>query len=161
MTQGQGHVRASLGVSLGLAVTGLCGGCGWNAAAHTPYCAEAYPLGTLNQAHYEAMHAKGRAAAFILHQNDFLGSTSELSPAGKDHVLEIVNSARTVPFPVLIERSDNNANPSLDERRRASVAQVLADLGIADAQQRTIVAPAAEKGLSSAEAEAQVGMTRE
>jgi hypothetical protein len=157
----QKAVRASLGVGLGLAVTGLCGCWGVGAAARTPSCNEAYPLGTLNQAHYEAMHAKGRAAAFILHQNDFLGSTSELSPAGKDHVLEIVNTARTVPFPVLIERCDNNANPSLDERRRASVAQVLADLGIADAQQRTSIAPAAEKGLSSAEAESQAAMARD
>ena len=88
----------------------LCGGCGWYAACQTPM-PDVYPLGAVNRAHYETMQANGQAAEFILHQNDFVGSTSELSPAGKDHVLEIAARARTMPFPVLIERSENNTSP--------------------------------------------------
>jgi len=130
----------------------LCGGCGWYAACQTPV-PDVYPLGAVNRAHYETMQANGQAAEFILHQNDFVGSTSELSPAGKDHVLEIAARARTMPFPVLIERSENNTSPALDEHRRASIAQVLTDLGIADAQTRTVVAPAYGKGLTGREIE--------
>jgi hypothetical protein len=62
---------------------------------------------------------------------------------------------------VLIERSENNSNPGLDENRRASIAQVLVDLGIADATQRTVVAPAYGKGLTGREAEADSGLMRD
>jgi hypothetical protein len=153
--------RMSLCVSLGLALIGLCGGCGWNAACRSPSVPDVYPLGAVNRAHYETMQANGEAADFILHQNDFVGSTSELSPAGKDHVLEIAARARSAPFPVLIERSENNTTPALDEHRRASIAQVLVDLGIADAPQRTIVAPAYGKGLTGREVEADTTLLRE
>jgi hypothetical protein len=143
------------------ALIGLCGGCGWYAACREPSVPDVYPLGAVNRAHYETMQANGQAADFILHQNDFVGSTSELSPGGKDHVLEIAARARSVPFPVLIERSENNSNPGLDENRRASIAQVLVDLGIADATQRTVVAPAYGKGLTGREAEADSGLIRD
>ena len=145
--------RTLLRMSLCSALIGLCGGCGWYAACRAPAVPDVYPLGAVNRAHYETMQANGQAADFILHQNDFVGSTSELSPAGKDHILEIAARARSVPFPVLIERSEHNSNPGLDENRRASIAQVLIDLGIADATQRTIVAPAYGKGLTGHEAE--------
>jgi hypothetical protein len=135
-----------------LGLLGLCGGCGWYAACQTPV-PDVYPLGAVNRAHYETMQANGQASEFILHQNDFVGTTSELSPAGKDHVLEIAARARSMPFPVLIERSENNTSPALDEHRRASIAQVLTDLGIADAQTRTVVAPAYGKGLADREIE--------
>jgi len=110
-----------------------------------------YPLGAVNQAHYEAMQANGQAAAFTVHQFEFIGTSSELSPAGKDHLLEIAGRVRSVPFPIVIERTDGNSNPTLDEHRRASVAQVMLDLGIGDAAQRTIVAPDNGKELSSRE----------
>lgn len=154
-------VRTSFGVGLCLAVISLCDGCGWNAACRSPSVPDVYPLGAVNRAHYETMRANGQAADFILHQFDFVGSTSELSPAGKDHVLEIAPRARSVPFPILIERTENNANPALDEHRRASIVQVLIDLGIGDAQQRTIVAPAYGTGLSGREAEAGTALLRE
>jgi hypothetical protein len=142
-----------LGASFCSALIGLCCGCAWNAACRTPSVPDVYPLGAINRAHYETMQANGQAGDFIMHQCDFVGSTSELSPAGKDHVLEIAARARSVPFPILVERSENNSNPGLDEKRRASIAQVLVDLGIGDATQRTVVAPAYGRGLSGREAE--------
>jgi hypothetical protein len=153
--------RTAYLVSLYLAVIGLCGGCGWSAASRSPCVPDVYQLGAVNRAHYETMQANGQAAKFIVHQFEFVGSTSELSPAGKDHILEIAARARTVPFPVLIERTENNANPTLDEHRRASIAQVLLDLGIADAPQRTVVAPAYGKGLSGRDAEAESALLLE
>jgi hypothetical protein len=153
--------RLSFRLSLFAALVGFCAGCGWHAEYRSPSVPDVYPLGAVNRAHYQTMQTNGEAADFILHQNDFVGSTSELSPAGKDHLLEIAARARSVPFPVLIERTENNANPTVDEHRRASIAQVLMDLGIADAPQRTIVAPAYGKGLTGREAEADTALLRE
>jgi len=153
--------RRLLGAGLCLALIACCEGCGWNAACRSPSVPDVYPLGAVNRAHYETMEANGQAADFILHQHDFVGSTSELSPAGKDHVLEIAARAHSVPFPIVIERTENNANPTLDEHRRASIVQVLSDLGITDAQQRTVVAPAYSKGLVGHEIETQAALPRE
>jgi hypothetical protein len=148
--------RIGIGAGLCGSLILLCGGCGWGEACRSPSVPDVAPLGAVNRAYYETMQANGEAGDFIVHQFEFVGSTAELSPAGKDHVLEIAARARSVPFPILIERTENNANPSLDERRRASIAQVLTDLGIADAQQRTIISPAYGKGLTGRDVDAAV-----
>jgi hypothetical protein len=140
MTRSAVHNPLQIGV--GVTLIALCGGCGWHAGCDCASAPCLYPLGAVNQAHYEAMQANGQAAAFTVHQFEFIGTSSELSPAGKDHLLEIAGRARSVPFPIVIERTDGNSNPTLDEHRRASVAQVMLDLGIGDAAQRTIVAAA-------------------
>ena len=154
-------VHKPLKIGFGAALIGLCSGCGWHAGCDCPSAPRLYPLGAVNQAHYEAMQANGQAAAFTVHQFEFIGTTSELSAAGKDHLLEIAGRARSVPFPIVIERTDGNSNPTLDEHRRAGVAQVLLDLGIGDAQPRTIVAPAYGERLSSREAETDASRVRE
>lgn len=119
-----------------------------NAGMNVP---ETLPLGSTVRAHYHTMQTNGEAADFILHRLDFVGSTAELTPAGRDRILEIAARARSAPFPVLIERSWNNANPELDQHRRRIVAAILTDLGIPEADQRVIVAPAYGKGITSQE----------
>jgi hypothetical protein len=154
-------VRNPLQIGFGAALIGLCSGCGWHAGCDCASTPRLYPLGAVNQAHYEAMQANGQAAAFTVHEFEFIGTSSELSPAGKDHLLEIAGRVRAVPFPIVIERSDGNSNPTLDEHRRASVAQVMLDLGIGDAAQRTIVAPAYGKEPIGREAEMDAARVRE
>jgi len=154
-------VHNPLQIGFGVALIALCGGCGWHARCDCASAPCLYPLGAVNQAHYEAMQANGQAAAFTVHQFEFIGTTSELSSAGKDHLLEIAGRARSVPFPIVIERTDGNSNPTLDEHRRSSVAQVMLDLGIGDAAQRTIVAPVYWKELSSREPEIDAARVRE
>ncbi|MEX0702676.1 MAG: hypothetical protein WD069_11320 [Planctomycetales bacterium] len=132
--------------------------CEWQ-RVHWPACRsfaipDQYPLGSVNRAHYHTMEANAEAADFIMHDHEFVGYTAELTPYGKDHVLEIAARMRSAPFPVIIERVENNADPELDAHRRRIIAQVLADMGNPDADQRTIVAPAYGKGLNSQEAEA-------
>lgn len=114
---------------------------------------DTYPLGSVIRSHYHAMETNGEAADFIFHRNDFLESSAELTPEGKDHLLEIAARMRSAPFPVLVERSEHNADPELDEHRRNLVATVLTDLGNPDAHQRTIVSPAYGLGLNSVEAQ--------
>ena len=146
-------VRNQLQIGFGAALIGLCSGCGWHAGCDCASAPCLYPLGAVNQAHYEAMQANGQAAAFTVHQFEFIGTSSELSPAGKDHLLEIAGRVPLRAVPHRHRATDGNSNPTLDEHRRASVAQVMLDLGIGDAAQRTIVAPAYGKELSGREAE--------
>lgn len=97
------------------------------------------PLGSTVRSHIQVMETNGEAADFIIHQHEFVGQTPELTSDGKDHLLEVAARMRSTPFPVLIERTDNNADPELDLARRNLVAQILTDLGNPDAQRRTVV----------------------
>jgi hypothetical protein len=141
-----------------------CGGCGtgcgfWGSCClnpHTwrhPAIPETLPLGSTVRAHYHTMEANGEASDFIIHDHEFAGNTAELTPSGRDHIAEVGARMRSTPFPVLIERSENNSDPELDAHRRQIVAQVLYSMGNPDADQRTIVAQAYGKGLNSQEAE--------
>lgn len=139
--------------------TGCGSGCCWNSCClnpHTwrhPAVPETLPLGSTVRAHYHTMETNGEASDFIMHDHEFAGNTAELTPSGRDHVAEIGARMRSTPFPVLIERSENNSDPELDAHRRQIVAQVLYSMGNPDADQRTIVAQAYGKGLNSQEAE--------
>lgn len=100
---------------------------------------ETLPLGSTVRAHDQVMQTNAEAVDFILYQHDFVGQTAQLTPDGRDKVLEIAARMRSAPFPVLVERTWNNADPELDTLRRNLIAQILTDLGNADAHQRTIV----------------------
>lgn len=113
-------------------------GCLWKKSNAIP---ETLPLGSTVLAHIQVMETNGEAADFIIYQHEFVGQTAELNSAGKDHVLEVAARMRSTPFPVLVERSENNSDPELDALRRNLIAQILFDLGNPDAQQRTVVAP--------------------
>ena len=111
------------------------------------------PLGSVVRAHYHTMQANAEAADFIFHRHEFVGKTAELTPSGKDHIVEVAARMRSAPFPVLVERSEHNSDPEVDALRRETVAQILSDFGNPDARQRTIVSPAYGKGINSREAE--------
>ena len=141
-----GLLAASLSATAGCGAGGL-------PVWRNPSIPDRYPIGSVVRAHYQAMQTNGEAADFILHRNDFVGDTAELTPDGRDRVLEIAARMRSAPFPVVVERSENNSNPQLDAERRQMVAIVLGDLGNSDAEQRTFVSPAYGRGLASVEGE--------
>lgn len=128
----------------------LGGGCWHRRSMAIP---DVQPLGSVVRAHYHTMQTNAEAADFIIHDHEFVGMTAELTPSGKDHIVEIAARMRSAPFPVIVERIENNSDPELDAFRRDLVAQILSDFGNPDAQQRTFVAPAYGKGLNSREAE--------
>lgn len=134
-----------------------CGGCcGWLMGLfHRKSLAipQVLPLGKTVEAWYQVMETNAEASDFILHQRDFVGETAQLTPDGKDHLMEIAARMRANPFPVVVERSLNNSDPELDSVRRNLVAQILGDLGNQDAQQRTVVATSYGPGYISTEAE--------
>jgi hypothetical protein len=133
------------------------GGChpvsGWLFRRRTFAVPDTLPLGSTVRAHYHTMETNAEASDFILHRGEFVYNTAELTPAGKDHIVEIAARAKAAPFPVLVERSLNNSDPELDARRRNLVAQVLTDFGLPEANQRTIVSPAYGRHPNSMEAQ--------
>ncbi len=144
------------------------GGCGWSLYGcltnfETKLFSRCYqrsgaipdtlPLGSTVRTHYQVMETNAEAVDFIINLNDFVGETAELTPDGKDHILEIAARMRSAPFPVIVERSMNNSNPELDLARRNLIALILCDLGNPDAQQRTVVATPYGPGYLGVEAE--------
>lgn len=115
------------------------------------------PLGSISRAHWHTMETNGEANDFVIHRNEFVDNTSELSPYGRDHIAEIAARMSSSPFPVLVQRSYNNSDPELDAVRRQLVVRVLTDLGNADADQRTVVSQPYANGLNSIEAEVDYG----
>lgn len=155
----------SLTALIGVLAGWLCAGCMVPHVTWTPVSLprlpvyrslaipDTLPLGSTVRAHYHTMQTNAEAADFVIHRHEFIGASAELNSAGKDHLVEIAMRMRSAPFPVLIERTENNSDPELDQHRRNLIAQILADFGNSDADQRTIVSPAYSRGLNSQEAQ--------
>ncbi|NQV24832.1 MAG: hypothetical protein HQ518_10735 [Rhodopirellula sp.] len=107
-----------------------------------------YPLGSIVRTHYHQMETNGEAFDFIMHRNEFIEFTGELTSFGLDHFLEIAARARSAPFPILIERSENNSDPELDQHRRQMVALMLSQMGVPNAQARVVVSQSYAPGLN-------------
>jgi len=118
------------------------------------------PLGAVSRAHWHTMETNGEASDFVIHRNEFVDNSSELSPYGRDHIMEIAARMPSTPFPVLVQRSDNNSDPELDAVRRNLVVRVLTDLGAADAERRTVVSQPYSNGINAVEAEQDYGRFR-
>lgn len=128
-------------------------GCGGFWAPRPLQIPDRYPVGSIERSHFGVMQTNGEASDFILHRYHFVGETSELAPEGKDRIQEIAARMRSAPFPVLVERSENNSNPQLDAERRQVTAMILHELGNADADQRTLVSPAYSLGMRPIESQ--------
>ena len=111
------------------------------------------PLGSTVRAHYHTMQTNAEASDFILHRYSFVDNTAELTPAGRDQIVEIAARAKSAPFPVVVERSEHNSDPELDALRRNLVAQILTDFGVPEANQRTFVAPGYGRNPNAVESE--------
>lgn len=99
------------------------------------------------------METNGEASDFILYRNEFVDHAVELSPYGRDHIMEISARMPSVPFPVLVQRSEDNSNPQLDAARRDFVVGRLSQLGNSDADCRTVVSQPYSDGIHSRECE--------
>jgi hypothetical protein len=113
-----------------------------------------YPLGSIVRTHCHQMETNGEAFDFIMHRNEFVDFTGELTGFGKDHLLEIAAWARSAPFPILVERSENNSDPEIDQHRRQMVALMLSQMGVPNAQARVVVSQSYAPGINGDEAQA-------
>lgn len=111
------------------------------------------PLGAISRAHWHTMETNAEASDFVFHRNEFVDDSTELSPYGRDHIAEVAARMSSAPFPILVQRSMNNADPELDAARRNLIVQVLTDLGNPDADQRTVVSQPYSDGMHALEGE--------
>jgi hypothetical protein len=114
---------------------------------------DTYPLGSIPRAFYHQMETNGEAVDFVINRHEFIQSTAELNGYGQDHLMEIAARARSAPFPIIVERSENNSDPELDQHRRQVVTWILAEKGVPNASQRVVVSQAYDPGQNSRTAE--------
>ena len=74
-------------------------------------------------------------------------------PARKKHLEQVALRLEHVPFPVVIEESPHNARPELDQARRQTIVEQLGRLGLANVEERVVVANAFPEGYTGIEAE--------
>lgn len=123
------------------------------------------PLGSISDSIWQRQEHNAEASDFVVHQHEFAKNSARLNLAGEDHVKQIaLRLGRGQNFPVVIERSMMTAkaeteyrypvhpNPELDMQRRAVVARALSVMGVGDADQRVVVAPAFAEGYRANEA---------
>lgn len=145
-------LNLACGVAM-LATVG-CATCDECTVCEDPAIPAMHPLGAVSQAHYDAMQANGEAADFVISEGEFEPNSADLSPSGRDHILEVGARMGGTPFPILVEPS-SSANPQIDQMRRDMVVRVLTDLGNADAGHRTVISRPYSDGISGAEAVSQ------
>ena len=140
------------------ALSGACSGC---LSGHRSMAVpDIVPLGAISRAHWHTMETNGEASDFVIHRNEFVDNSSALSPYGRDHIMEIAARMPSTPFPILVQRSDNNSDPELDAMRRNLVVRVLTDLGASDAERRTVVSQPYSNGINAIEGEQDYGRFR-
>ena len=155
-------MAALCGLSLGCVCPGsglpfpLCG-FGHSRSMAVP---DVIPLSAISRAHWHTMETNAEASDFVMYRNEFVDGSTEFSPYGRDHIMEIAARMPSTPFPVIVQRSDNNADPELDAARRDLVIRILADMGAMDAEQRTVVSQPYNDGINSLEAEQDYGRFR-
>ena len=148
-----------------LSVLALAGGCHWHRvrAVYSPP-PPAEPLGSKSDAIWRLQEVNAEASDFVIHQHEFEYNSHRLNMAGEDHVKQIAYRIRQGhPFPVVVERSLTSVrpgtqfqypvhpNPKLDLKRREVVVRALAAMGVPDAEQRVVVAPAYVPGMKATE----------
>jgi len=145
-----------------ITVMTISGGCGcWAKRTPTP------PLGTQSDAIWRRQEAGASASDFVIYQHEFVKNGIRLNTAGEDHLRSIAARLHCgAPLPVIIERSMTHVRPDtefhypvhpdfeLDKRRREAVVATLIAMGIPNADQNTVVAPAMAEGFNAEEAAA-------
>jgi hypothetical protein len=86
---------------------------------------------------------------FVIYQYEWFQGGDHLGPAGRRRIEAIAQRLDSVPYPVLIEKSEDT---TLDETRRQFVIATLISLGAAQAERRVILGYSEAEGLDGTEA---------
>lgn len=158
--------RISLAAACGIAAAlPLLAGC------CTGDCAARYkspgiaPLGAQSDAIWQRQEANAEASDYVVYQHEFEMNGVRLNTDGEDHIRQIAARLRChADMPVVVERSMTKVrpqtefkypvhpDPELDMQRRDVIVRLLLAMGIADAEQRVMVAPALAEGQNATEA---------
>ena len=85
----------------------------------------------------------------MIYQYEWFQGGDRLGPDGRRHIEAIAQRLESVPFPVLVEKSEDNA---VNEARRQQVIATLATLGAPDPERRVILGYSEAEGLAGTEA---------
>lgn len=147
----------------GLAITLVCG-CqqGWRSFYQQP---SIEPLGAISDPIWQAQELGAEQADFTVYQHEFEKNAVRLNTDGEDHVkqlaarllagqdtLVVVERSRMTARPDTEYRYPIHTNPELDNQRRELLVLALSSMGVADAEERVIVAPAYATGFEATEA---------
>lgn len=155
-----GRRRLLAGAGILLIATAGCSGRG-----HPPLHPAPAPLGALSDPIFNNQVANAARSDFVVYEHEFQGDTEWLNTAGEDHVKQIAYRLLSGQDAlVLVERSMSSArpgtrfpypvhpDPDLDRRRREILVRALLAMGVTDADERVVVAPALAPGLTAGEA---------
>ena len=131
---------------------GQCGGAG-GAGGQSPAYDHPFPLGQVTDAHWETQQTNAEASDFVFYDHEFVGDTERLAPGAKKHLMSVALRLEHVPFPIVIEQTQYNRRPELDQKRRKTIVEQLARIGVENAEKRVVVAGALAAGITSIEAE--------
>jgi hypothetical protein len=148
-------------VACGLAVLFVTG-CGWF-GKDKPAAA---PMGALSDPIWRMQEEHAERSDFVIYQHEFKRDAEWLNTGGEDHVKQIAYRLLSGhDAQVVVERSMTasrpdtefqypvHPDPKLDLRRREIIVRSLVAMGVTDADQRVLVAPALTPGLTGNEAE--------
>jgi hypothetical protein len=123
------------------------------------------PLGSISDNIWQTQEYNSEASEFVVYDHEFKLNQARLNTAGEDHVKQIAERLLAgQDFPVVVERSMTSPrentrfgypvhpNPQLDMQRRDVIVRALQMLGVADAEERAVVAPAFATGYEATEA---------
>lgn len=132
------------------------------------------PLGTEVDQTMMQQEINAEAAKFVVYMHEFELNKSDangliqgwrLNEDGEDHLKQIAQGIRNgANFPIVVERSRSSSKPDtqyefpvhlndeLDGKRRMVVVAVLERMGVTDADQRVVVAPAFSQPYTGIEA---------
>lgn len=122
-------------------------------AAFGPQYDRPFPLGQVSDSFWETQQTNAEAADFIFYDHEFVEDTALLAPSAKRHLEQVALRLEHVPFPVVIEKSEYNRRPEMDEARRRMIVEQLARMGVPNAGERVVISDAFAEGITALEAE--------
>jgi hypothetical protein len=162
--------RALVGLALALCALSLVTtGCGYFRRARVAYQRPSPPppLGTISDSLWTNMESNAEASDFIIYEHEFVYRKTRLNDAGQDHLKQLAARIQSgQDMPVMIERGRTaeredteykypvHLDPDLDNKRRGVVVRSLEALGVENAEERVVVAPALRPGQKASEAAA-------
>lgn len=134
----------------------VLGGCRWPWAPpgkpyEIPAGAVPRPAGTHVCEWVLAHRLRAEEDALVIYQYEWLADRAELGPFGVAHVGRIAERLAEVPYPIVVEPSDE---PALDEARRQVVLERLAAAGVVVPPERVVLGHGRAEGLYGEEAPA-------
>lgn len=141
-----------LGLALPVLVSGCasCDGPGLDRCPTIPPGAMPQPTGSHVRRLDTLQIDKAEADDFVIYKHEWYMGGKELGPYGRYHLQLMARRLPSVPFPVMVQVSDD---ANLNEARRRAIVKMLQDAGVSDAEQRVVLGYPEAEGLYGEEAE--------